>query len=129
MLQNGKLGFKPKLFYVHRLVAQHFIPNPDNFPEVNHMDFNKWNNDVNNLEWVTQLENITHYRKTYVTKTNLILENKELIQEGLDLYKRELDIISVSKLFKVSNILTYKILKQVGIIFKVGRRRKLDKME
>jgi hypothetical protein len=129
MLQNGKLGLKPKLFYVHRLVAQHFIPNPDNFPEVNHKDFDKWNNNLNNLEWVTQLENMTHYRKTYVTKSNRILENKELLQKGLDLYKENLDIRVVSKLFKVSHILSYQILKKVGIIFKVGRRRKLDKLK
>ena len=40
-----------KLFTVHRLVAQTFIPNPDNLPEVNHIDENKENNSVQNLEW------------------------------------------------------------------------------
>ena len=129
MLQNGKLGLKPKLFYVHRLVAQHFIPNPDNLAEVNHKDFDKWNNNVSNLEWVSQLENITHYRKTYITKFDRILGNKELLQQGIDLYKKELNIKQVSELFEVSHILAYQILKKVGIIFKVGRRRKLDKLK
>lgn len=43
--------------YVHRLVAEAFIPNPDNLPEVNHKDINKYNNDVSNLEWVSRLDN------------------------------------------------------------------------
>lgn len=48
---------------IHRIVAKAFIPNPDNKPEVNHIDGNKMNNATNNLEWVTSSENQTHAMK------------------------------------------------------------------
>lgn len=49
-----------KKFLAHVLVAQNFIPNPDNKPQINHRDGNKLNNHVSNLEWVTQSENMRH---------------------------------------------------------------------
>lgn len=50
----------PKTFRLHRIVAQHFIENPQNKLEVNHIDGNKINNMVNNLEWNTRVENNRH---------------------------------------------------------------------
>ena len=44
-------------FYIHRIVAETFIPNPNNYPEVDHIDRNPFNNNVNNLRWVTKTEN------------------------------------------------------------------------
>jgi hypothetical protein len=48
---------------VHRIVAQLFISNPNNYPYVNHIDLNKTNNHVNNLEWVTSAMNTAHANK------------------------------------------------------------------
>lgn len=61
---NGKgylrVSISKKLQFIHRLVAEKYIPNPDNLPQVNHIDGNKLNNCVENLEWVSNQENRNH---------------------------------------------------------------------
>lgn len=55
-----RIEIQRKRYFVHRLLAQHFIPNPDNKPTVNHIDGNKLNNDLSNLEWASYSENNQH---------------------------------------------------------------------
>ena len=62
-LANGK----QKNCRVHRLVAEHFIPNPDNLPCINHIDGDKHNNHVSNLEWCTYQANMQHAVRTGLT--------------------------------------------------------------
>jgi len=67
--QVGKNGYirvelwtngKGKKYLLHRLLAQAFVPNPEGKPQINHIDGNKSNNVISNLEWCTQSENQLH---------------------------------------------------------------------
>lgn len=70
-----------KTFQIHRLVAQHFIPNPDNLPQVNHKDENTLNNSVNNLEWCDSKYN-ANYGTAIQRRSNTI--SKPVLQYTLD---------------------------------------------
>ena len=74
---NGDI--KPKLEKIHRLVAQHFLPEPDTttYQEVNHKDGDKQNNDVTNLEWMSRKDNINHAWNTGLNEEGRIAGGKK----------------------------------------------------
>lgn len=63
--------------YIHRLVAEAFIPNPEHKKVVNHLDHNKTNNQVTNLEWCSQRDNVNYSRKEMVKAHQCIKPNSK----------------------------------------------------
>ena len=82
---------------VHRLVAQTYLPNPDNLPEVNHIDRDKTNNHVSNLEWITSRDNTVHSVCKYLwtiqnihTLETVTVRNLSQFAESNNLHKSHL---------------------------------------
>ncbi len=90
--------------YIHQLLGELYIPNPNNFPIINHINEDKTDNRVENLEWCTQRHNVLHYHKgkklekygdrfrvrcwDRKNKKNLHLGIVNTISEGLDIYNK-----------------------------------------
>ena len=77
--QDGKQHMRK----VHRLVAMVYLPNPLNKPQVNHIDGNKWNNKVENLEWLTNKENHLHASRAgllYTTRVDMLTKDGEYLR-------------------------------------------------
>lgn len=68
---------KNKRFLIHRLVAEAFLPNPDKKTQVNHIDSDRSNNELYNLEWVTPQENILHSYRCSIRKLEYVIYRKE----------------------------------------------------
>ena len=64
---NLSINGKQVRMYVHRLVAEVYLDNPENKKQVNHIDGNRYNNNVDNLEWCTRKENMEHAKKNGLT--------------------------------------------------------------
>lgn len=98
-----------KTIKTHRLVAMAFLPNPENLPDVNHKDFNRKNNNVDNLEWCTEkyntqytaLYNIDNNKGSYMNLSPLTEEHVLLIPTLLN-YGFSVKLIS--RLYRVGHI-------------------------
>ena len=110
-IELNKIG-DTKKYYVHRLVGLAFINNPNNKPQINHIDFDVKNNIVENLEWVTNQENIQHNVKhgrlkdQYGQDNPNVKINKEIVFKirNLRMEGKTLDEISRLTGTSVSNV-------------------------
>jgi len=105
-MKNSKGSWQPKLQYVHRLVAQYFLPNPLNLPQVNHKDCDKSNNVYTNLEWISRKANIDHAHasgrmkaRTSLTTTKILTPEQVIecytrvkLGEGISVVARSMDM-------------------------------------
>lgn len=99
---------KRKTFVIHRLVGKYFLHNPNNFPELNHIDGNKLNNKVDNLEWCDRSFNIKHSYDNNLRELpkgeingNSKLKEHEVIKI-LKLLNNGSSVKQLSKIYKVS---------------------------
>lgn len=102
------LTVKGKQFnaYAHRIIASKFIPNPDNLPEVNHIDSNKLNNDVSNLEWCTRSHNMKHLKYGSIERA------KEVQEHILSLHKQGLSSRNIAAQVGVSKPTVLRYIKE-----------------
>ena len=116
LYKNGK----SKRYFVHVLVAKAFIPNPKNKPQVNHIDANKSNNRVENLEWVTPEENMQHAYEKGLVKigsehhcSQLTEDQVRYIRKNYTPYDEEFGRDALAKKFGVRKKVVYNVAHNI----------------
>ncbi len=111
-----RVNIKNKAYLLHRLIALTFIPNPYNKEQINHIDSNKLNNSIENLEWVSNQENRDHaVKNNLIAKGETQGQSKLFEKDILQIFKLKEDGLSQSKIAKIFNVkqqAIYKILNR-----------------
>lgn len=114
LTKNGKR----KTYLVHRLVGQAFIPNPNNYPQIDHIDGNRLNNKVNNLEWVTAKENMNEAVRIGLFDNVKKIQRENAIKNNLSknhIYGNEATKKKINQLDKQNNIInTYESISEAS---------------
>ena len=112
---NGKgylrVHIAGKMYFVHRLVAEMYVPNPENKPQVNHKDGNKLNNNADNLEWVTNQENRNHAIDHGMHHCGEDCSWSKLTKQQVDFMRKhtEIDSKELAITFNISRSYVYQI--------------------
>lgn len=124
--------------YVHRLVAEAFIPNPKNLPEINHKNLNKADNCIENLEWLSNEDNKRHYQKTPIAKVKnkqkaTMARNKyyDKIKDKIpfiieDYVKYNHTVEFINKKTGIGKSMISRILKENGIPINANKRERFN---
>lgn len=106
-----------KTYKIHKLVAMTFIPNPNGFPVINHIDGCKTNNDVSNLEWCTRSDNDHHAFKMglrtspFAKEAKLTKEDVKYIRQNHRIHGAYPSASDLSKQFGVSKACIYSVIE------------------
>lgn len=95
--------------YVHRLIAQDWVPNPDGLPVINHIDENKSNNCADNLKWCTQKENCNHGDRNDKIKARLINRKNLIFVSCVETGQVFAGLRAAARYIKIQNNLNTKI--------------------
>ena len=108
--------------YIHRLVAETYIPNPDNKPCVGHKDNNRENNTVENLYWCTHKENTKQCIDDGRFNIPSQKLNDESINSMIEDYESGMSNIQIKAKYKISIMTMYKYFNERGVIWKKVKR-------
>lgn len=104
--------YKSKQFYLHRLLAQTFVPNPEHKQTVNHKDGNTLNNSIDNLEWCTQKENIRHAWSSGLCDHRIIVDDTMRLSIKR-LKEKKWKLKDIAERFGISENYIHAIIKQI----------------
>ena len=104
---------KKKSFLVHRVVALVHLPNPENKPQINHKDGNKKNNNVWNLEWTTDKENVEHSVATGLVKRGKERPNAKLSDE---------EVLELRRLREEEHLTYYELGRRFNIAYQTAHK-------
>lgn len=120
LCKNGKL----KYYAVHRLVAQAFIPNTNNYLEVNHKDGDKSNNCVDNLEWCTRSQNMKHAIKYGLLKPPMLNKKYEKNPNSKPIIQYDKKMKKIKDWNSIREASNYLKINEVGISYCCNNKRK-----
>ena len=106
-----------RTYPMHRIIAMQFIPNPDSLSDVNHINHNRLDNRIENLEWITHGQNLSHrngYKKQkseYITAINTETTIAVTEYEGIKLPRYYFDTATSTLLLRSKSTNKYKIVK------------------
>lgn len=120
------IKIRDKTYRVHRLVAEAFIPNPENKPQVNHINGNSLDNRAENLEWVTAQENMKHVVEKGLSAKKISLKDRQKIVE---LYRNGYSAYEIGEIFGIHHESVLYYIRKSDVPVRHGAKKKITDLE